>query len=141
MKAKQFLYDNVTDRAVIEGWTKNINFDYVLPLLAIVNDEVVADATLHRRNFGPLRHIGRIRIVVKENYAGKGIGTILTNEITDIAKKTNLRIMSCMLAEEGEKEAIETLEALGFKKVAIIPLYAMDLDGKVDNVAMMIKNL
>jgi GNAT superfamily N-acetyltransferase len=140
-KARQFLYDDVTDRSVVEGWTKNINYNYVLPLLAVVNGEIAADATLHRREFGPLRHVGRIRIVVGDNYLGKGIATILTDELVNIAREGKLRIVSCMLAQNGEKEAIETLEALGFKKIAIIPLYMMDLDGNVDNVSMLIKNL
>ena len=141
-KARQFLYDDVTDRSVIEGWTRNINYENVLPLLAVIDSgEIIADATLHRRKFGPLRHVGRIRIVVRDDYLNRGVATLLTKELIKLGRKSRLRILSCMLAQEGEKEAIETLEALGFKKVAIIPLYAMDLDGNVDNVVMLIKNL
>lgn len=140
-KARAFLYDDVTDRTVVERWTKNINYAFVLPILAIVNNQIVADATLHKRSFGPLRHIGRIRIAVREDYRGKGIGTLLTNELTYIAKDSNLKVLSCMLAEKGEKDAIEAMEVLGFEKATVIPNYAMDIDGNIDNVVLMMKNL
>jgi GNAT superfamily N-acetyltransferase len=140
-KARTFLYDDVIDRTVVERWVKNINYSLVLPILALIDNQIVADATLHKRNFGPLRHIGRIRIVVRDDYRGKGIGTILTNELTYIAKESNLKVLSCMLAEKGEKEAIEAMEALGFERVAVIPKYAMDVDGNIENVMMMMKSL
>ncbi len=140
-KARTFLYDDVTDRTVVERWTKNINYALVLPILAVIDGQIVADATLHKRNYGPLRHIGRIRIAVREDYRGKGIGTLLTNEITSIAKESNLKVLSCMLAEKGEKDAIEAMAVLGFEKATVIPNYAMDIDGNIENVVLMMKSL
>jgi ribosomal protein S18 acetylase RimI-like enzyme len=139
--ARQFLYDDVTDPEVVDGWAMNINYDNVLPIVAVVDGEIVADATLHKRDFGPLRHVGRVRIVVREDFSGRGLDTILTREIILIARGRGLKIISAMLAEQGEKAAIETLGAAGFSEVARIPGYFMDFDGNLENVVLMMKKL
>ncbi|UCG39643.1 MAG: hypothetical protein JSV00_05335, partial [bacterium] len=43
-----YLRDDVADPAVVRGWVENIDYQRVLPILAIDEGKVVADATLHR---------------------------------------------------------------------------------------------
>jgi len=138
--ARRFLWDDVTDKRVIEGWAKNINYNLVLPVLAEVKGKIVADATLHRRPSGPHRHVGRVRVVVHQDFLGKGLGTILTRTFIEIATEAKLKILTCMLAEE-EVEAIQTLRGLGFRMAAIIPNYFMDLKGRIYNTIMMMRKL
>jgi len=137
---RRFLWEDVTDRKVIEGWTQNINYNLVLPVLAEVKGKIVADATLHRRPSGPHRHVGRVRVVVHQDFLGKGLGTILTRTFIEIATEAKLKILTCMLAEE-EVEAIQTLRGLGFKMAAIIPNYFMDPKGRIYNTIMMMRKL
>jgi hypothetical protein len=47
-----FLRDDVSKREVIEAWARELDYDKVLPLLAVVGDNIVGDATLHRRKAG-----------------------------------------------------------------------------------------
>jgi GNAT superfamily N-acetyltransferase len=140
-KARQFLYDDVTDVNIVEQWTKEANYDHVVPIVAIVNDEIVADGTLHKRNNGPSRHIGRIRVVVREDYLGKGLGTIITNELTNIAKARKLSCLYVTLAEKSEADAIEAVEKQGFLRASVLPDFLMDLNGNLENAVVFVKNI
>ena len=42
-----YLRDDVADREVIRGWMENLDYDKVLPIVAIDGDKIIADATLH----------------------------------------------------------------------------------------------
>jgi GNAT superfamily N-acetyltransferase len=139
--SRQFLYDDVTDPKVIDGWIENLNYDFVLPIVAVADGEIIADATLHKRNFGPSRHVGRIRIVVREDFLRKGLGSRLIEEITMFARARKLRYLSSMLAESGEKNAIEAMRKLGFHEVTRIPGYLMDQAGNYDNAVVLMKEL
>jgi ribosomal protein S18 acetylase RimI-like enzyme len=139
--SRRFVYDDVTKKSVIEGWCKNLHYESVLPLVVVVGKKIVADATLHRRNFGPMHHLGRIRIVVKEEFLGKGISTLLVSEMIDIANKSKLVGLTCMLVEKEEGAAIEALEALGFKKSSPLINYVIDPEGKTYNAVIMVKSL
>jgi len=53
-----YLKEDVTSRCVVSQWAHGLDYDWALPLLAVIGGEVVADATLHRR-----RQMGRAHIV------------------------------------------------------------------------------
>jgi hypothetical protein len=38
-ESRQFLYDDVSDPKVIEGWINNLNYDFVLPIIAVAGGE------------------------------------------------------------------------------------------------------
>jgi N-acetylglutamate synthase-like GNAT family acetyltransferase len=140
-KSRQFLYDDVTDPKVIEGWIEGLNYDFVLPIVAVADGEIVADATLHKRPFGPSRHVGRIRSVVRDDFIGKGLCNKLIEEIAMFAKARKLRYLSSVLAEKGEKNSIAVMKKAGFKEINKIPGYLMDLDGNFDTAVVMLKEL
>ncbi|MFH1537673.1 MAG: GNAT family N-acetyltransferase [bacterium] len=138
---RKFLYDDVTDRRVVEGWTRDIDPDKALPVVAEVGGRIVADATLHRRQFGPLRHVGRVRVVVLEEWQGRGIAGALVRMLEEIARETGLLVLSCMLVKGEEDGAIRGLEAFGFERAAELPGYIMDPEGNVFDAVLLIKRL
>ena len=46
---RQFLKDDVTRPEIIQAWTRDLNYDRVLPILAEWEGRIVGDATLHRQ--------------------------------------------------------------------------------------------
>jgi len=140
-ESRQFLYDDVTDPKVIDSWIDGLNYNFILPLVAVADGKIVADATLHKRPFGPSRHVGRIRSVVHDDYMGKGLCNKLIDEITMFAKARKLKYLSSVLAENGERDSIETMLKVGFSEVTRIPGYLMSLDGKFDNAVILLKEL
>ncbi|MEW5947142.1 MAG: GNAT family N-acetyltransferase [bacterium] len=138
---RRFLYDDVTDRRVVDSWVRNIDPDAALPVVVEVGGKIVADATLHRRRLGPLRHVGRVRVVVEDEWQGKSIGKILIEMLEEIARETGLTILSAMLVKDEEKTALNVLEGAGFKTAAEIPGYAMDPEGNVFDTVIMLKKV
>jgi GNAT superfamily N-acetyltransferase len=86
----QYVRNNVTDPKVLDKWFDQLNYDHVFPLLAFKNDEVVANASLHRVSYGWRKHLGTIRIVVDPVFHGKGLGTLMINELVDLAMEFGL---------------------------------------------------
>ena len=140
-KAREFLYDDVTDRKVVESWTGNIDYNNVVPIVAEAGGEIVADGTLHKRNNGPSRHIGRIRVVVREDFLGKGLGILITNELSVIAKARKLAYIYVTLASRSEAAAIKAVENQGFERSAVLPNFLMDQNGNFENAVVFMKSI
>jgi len=87
-----FIRHNVKDRRVIQEWVQRLNYKRVLPLLALVGDDIVADVTLHRVPHGWKRHIGRVSVLVHPQYRGRGLAKTLVTQILEGATRTRLSL-------------------------------------------------
>jgi len=127
----------VTSPEVINGWVRHMDFNLVLPLLAFVDGEIAADATLHWSRSRARRHKGEMRIVVDPKYRYQGLGTHMARHVIDAAYHSGLDSVDFQLVEGKEDDAIRLAEWLGFEKVAIIPRFAKDMEGKEQNLVVM----
>jgi GNAT superfamily N-acetyltransferase len=134
---RYYLKEDVTSPAVIRKWIEFLDYDRVLPLLAVADGAIVADATLHRRRASGRRHAGEIRIVVDPAYRGKGLGTALMRELISIAAEAGLETIVMELAEEAEKDAVYVAEHLGFIQVAILRNAIKDPHNKTQNMVLL----
>jgi GNAT superfamily N-acetyltransferase len=137
---RRFAWDNIEDRALVESWGRNIDYSRTLPLLAVNGHRAVADATLHCRDRGPLRLVGRIKWLIDPDYRGQGLGTILVNNFISVARDYGLRHLSCMPIAELEEDAVQTLTNLGFDRYAI-PGYGVDPDGQAYDMVKLVLRL
>lgn len=131
-----YLRDNVTDPDVVRSWTENINYDRVLPILAIAEDRIVGNATLHRHPFSWMRHVGTIRITVSPDFRKKGLARILAAEIFRNALASGLqKLVAEMLTDQDDARRVFT--RLGFREEAILKDHVLDVnDGKHDLLIM-----
>lgn len=127
-ETRRFAWDHVADRKVIERWGRELDYERVFPLLALDGGKVVADATLHRRDRGPLRLVGRIKWMIDPEFRGVGLGSLMVNHFIDSARAIGLKHLNCMLISDLEAEAIRVLSELGFRQHSI-PGYGADPDG------------
>jgi L-amino acid N-acyltransferase YncA len=123
-----FLKEDVTSAEVIGNWVQNIDYERVVPMVALIGEEIVADATLHRHRAGARRHIGEIRVVVEPDYRNLGIGSLLVKELVDIAYDNALDSVIFELVEGKEDAAIKVAESLGFKRVATLQNFVKDME-------------
>jgi len=128
LEYRRFAWDNVDSRALIETWGRELDYDKVFPLIAVDGSRIIADATLHRRDGGPLRLVGRVKWMLDPAYRGAGLGTLLVQQLIRIARERGLRHVSCMLISDLEADAVKTLEGLGFTSY-LQPGYGTDPDG------------
>jgi GNAT superfamily N-acetyltransferase len=137
---RRFAWDNVDNRSLVESWGRNIDYSKVFPLLAVDGHHVVADATLHIRDGGPLRLVGRVKWMVDPAFRGAGLGTSLVNQLIGIARERGLRHISCMLISDLEADAVHTLQNLGFQSI-VQPGYGTDPDGNQHDMTKLILKL
>ena len=139
-EARRFAWDRVEDRDLVEDWGKNLDYEKVFPLLALDGGKIVADATLHRREHGPLRLTGRVRWLLDPAYRGVGLGSLLVNLFIDTARRNGLRHLNCMLISDLEADAVGTLGDLGFTSHRIAG-YGVDPDGGAHDMTLMVLKL
>ena len=128
LELRRFAWDKIEQRSLVESWARSIDYDKVLPLLAFDGARVVADASLHRRDHGPLRLVGRIKWLLDPGFRGVGLGAMLVNLLMDTARDRGLRRLTCMLISDLEQDAVDVLTRLGFEEYRI-PGYGADPDG------------
>ncbi len=82
-----FFKEDVTRRDVIDAWARALDYEKILPLLAEVDGRIVADATLHRRAFGWMSHVGRLRVATAEDFRHRGLGSKLVEALIQVARE------------------------------------------------------
>ena len=68
------LKEDVTDPSVIENWIYDLNYDTILPLVALHNGHIVGDATLHFNPIGWTRHQAEVRLTTSTQYRVRAWG-------------------------------------------------------------------
>ena len=134
---RYFLKENVTAPEVIQSWVTRMDFERVIPIVAVVDDQIVGDATLHRSRAPARRHVGEIRVVVEPEYREKGLGRRLIREILDIAVELGLYKASFELVAQREKAAIVAAESVGFQEVARINGWVRDIWGNYQDLVVL----
>jgi RimJ/RimL family protein N-acetyltransferase len=131
-----FLKDDVTDPAVVRQWAESLDYERVIPLLAVFGDRIVGDATLHRRAGGWSPHVAEIRVVVDSEWRGKGLGALLAREIFHLALSLKLeKVIALMM--DSQRGAIEVFRALGFTQEAVLRNHARDQSGAKHDLVIM----
>ena len=121
-----YLKEDVTSPKVIERWAETLDYSRVLPLLAIMDDKIVGDGTLHHRRAGARQHIGEVRIVVDPAYRNRGVGRGLLYHIIDIAGGMGLQKLMFEVVAGTEEAAKHTAQLLGFVPIAALPGHVRD---------------
>jgi RimJ/RimL family protein N-acetyltransferase len=132
-----FLRNDVRDPAVIDHWVNHIDYNRVYPLVAEADGRIVGDITLHMRKVGWKRHLGNVRVVVAKDYQGRGLGTLLINEIVELAGEFGLE----KLVAEIHLQALSAFAAFkkaGFSVKAVFEDLVKDPSGKSSDLVVMV---
>ena len=125
---RQFLREDVTQQEVVDRFVTNLDYDTVLPLLAIHEGNVVGDATLHRTHRGWSSHVGAIRIVVARAFQRNGLGTTLAKYLVRHAISVGLDKMVGEVID-NQVGARRAFERLGFHPEAVLKGHVKDIHG------------
>jgi RimJ/RimL family protein N-acetyltransferase len=135
---RMFLRDNVRDKSVIEGWCRNMDLEHVIPVLALVGDKIVAEASLHRERHGWKSHIGKLRLVVHKDFRRQGLAVEMVKEVIEIALHTgSLEQLNAECMVDTQQGAIRMLELLGFIQRAILPGQVKDIEGRTHDLTLL----
>jgi len=131
-----YLRNDVSNYRVVREWFINLNYSKVLPLLAVHGDQIVANATLHRKPFGWMRHVGEIRIVVSPNFRKRGLARTMFTELIQTAAEAGLDKLTAEMAA-SQNDAIEVFRKMGFKDEITLKGYIKDARGIVHDLLIM----
>lgn len=134
-----FMRNDVRSSQVVSGWVESIDYKKILPLVAVVNDRLVGDATLHFRA-GPGRHVADLRIFLSKDYRRCGLGSAMLRALIDIARKCGLQQLVAEIVADQVK-VINAFKQLGFEQRATYSDYFMMPDGETHDVAVLILSL
>lgn len=136
---RRYMRHNVNDPSVVSGWVDNLDYDSIFPLVAVVGDRIVGDATLHF-NSGTARHRGEVRIFLAKDFRGRGLGNKLIQAVTEIAKRRSLYMLELQIVRDLTSD-IKALERLGFETKCIYDDYFMLPDGELKDIVHMINRI
>jgi ribosomal protein S18 acetylase RimI-like enzyme len=121
-----FIKHRVTEREVISDWCRSIDLGRNLPLLALTENRIIGDATLHQQLGGWKRHIGRVSVLVHPQYRGRGLAKTLVSDILEIARRNGLEKVEAEFIG-GQETAIKMFSLLGFNTLVRLPDYVKDM--------------
>jgi L-amino acid N-acyltransferase YncA len=135
----RYLRDDVSSKLVVEKWAKNLDYAKTLPILALKEGKVIADATINRRRSGWKWHIGTVRIFVHKDYREVGLGHLMIEELSEIAYRLGLEKLLVEIPDHSTG-AINAFARAGYYRAALIPNMVKDRDGMPVDVVVMIKD-
>ncbi len=132
----RYMRHNVNDPKVIEAWIDELDYNNVLPLVAVVGDRIVGSGTLHF-NGGPARHRAELRIFLAKDFRRRGVGSRLLQGLIELAKRRNLYSLEVDIVSD-QTHIIRAFQNAGFEVKTIYEDYFMLPDGDLRDVAHLI---
>jgi len=136
----RYLRDDVKSRLLIESWAKNLDYSKTLPILAIKDDIIIADATINRRRSGWKWHLGTVRIFVHKDYRNLGLGQLMVDELARIAYRLGIEKLILEIPDTNTA-VINAFTKAGFHRAAVIPNMAKDRQNMPVDLAVMMKDV
>ena len=156
-----FLKDDVTSGDLIRGWVRDAERPDPEPsptalatgspsgrtagrafaLIALEATHILAEAALVRRRGAARGHLADVRVVVAEDYRHRGLGTELLSELLDVARDSGLSGVLFEAVADAQAQALAAAEALGFIRLGLIHGGAIDPDGRLHDVVMLVMPL
>src|SRR3989304_1480727 len=124
-----FLRTDVTDPKVIDEWVENLKKGRTITVMAGSGGWVVGYASLHHNEVLWTRHVGEIRVMLKPELRGFGLGKALANEVFAIAKDMGLQKVMVQMTTD-QRGARGMVESLGFRPEALLAGFVMGRGGR-----------
>ena len=124
-----FLRTDITDRTVVKQWIDNIKQGHTVTLLAEIDGEIAAYASVHMDQARWTRRVGEIRINASSRYRGLGLGRRLAAEIFDLARSLGLKKITAQMTTD-QIAARAAFERLGFQVEAVLTDWVEDRSGR-----------
>ncbi len=135
----EYFRSDAGDPVVVESWVDKLDFKRVFPLVAVVDDKIVGDATLHfAENYR--RHRAWMRIFLDRKYRQQGIGTLMLRSLIEIGRRVGRHQLYAEVLTL-QPQIIKAFEGLGFRTEVTLGDYFITDDGETLDVAIMVLRL
>jgi len=100
-------------------------------------NRIIADATLHRGKHAA-KHIGEIRIFAGRGFRNLGLGSLMLEELLNLALQENLMWVKAEILAD-HKKVIKAFRAKGFEHKCLLDDYFVRKDGVTHDVVLMMR--
>ena len=140
LEDRKYLRIDVTDKKIVGQRIELIKTGNVFRLVALFDDEIVADGALELSAEEWRKHQGELRVIVARPFQHKGLGMIMVRELYFLAveKKVELVVVKMMRPQVA---AQRIFRKLGFREELLIPDYVQDQSGKIRDLIVMTCNI
>ncbi len=135
-----FLRHDVCDVELVRKWTENLDFEHVIPLVALDRDSIIGDGTLHIETLGWMQHVGQIRLVTARTHRHTGLGALIARELVALAEERQLEKLQAHVIEDNAG-AVKMFEAVGFERMAVLKDLVKDLNGDKRDLLIMVNDV
>ncbi len=140
LEDRKYLRIDVTNKEVVKQRIELIKAGNVFRLVALFEDEIIADGALELSGEEWRKHQGELRVIVARPFQHKGLGMILVREMYFLAIEKNVeQVVVKMMKPQIAAQHI--FRKLGFQEELLIPDYVRDLDGEKQNLIIMTCNI
>ncbi len=136
---RRFMRDNVNDPEIITKWAASPDYDRAFPLVAVIGDRIVGNATLHFGQ-GPARHRAEMRIFLAKDFRRRGLGSKLIQAVIEIARRRSLYILEVQTVSDLVHD-IKAMQKAGFEIKATYEDYFMLPDGELRDIVQLAMRL
>ena len=100
-----FLRTDVTQEATVDAWMGYLASGRTISLVAEIEGSIAGYASIHLNEANWTRHVGEMRVIIRRDQRGLGLGKRLTNEAFGIAKDLKLRKVTAQMATDQRAAA------------------------------------
>ena len=122
-----FMNDQITDMEKELQWFDRGTKEGMLYLTARVDGKLIGGASIHPQT-DKHTHIASYGIFIDKNYRNLELGTLMTKELVEIAKKQGLEILQLSVYANNER-AFHVYKKCGFKEAGRLTNGVKFLDG------------
>jgi L-amino acid N-acyltransferase YncA len=133
---RAYLRRDVAQRGAVEGRIREIRTRDVMRLVAVADDQVVADGSLERSSEDWKKHVGEVRLIVAQPYKRKGLGRLMARELFLLAAQAKMEEILVRMMRP-QKAAQSIFHRLGFRQEMVLPDYVVDRHGKKQDMIIM----
>ncbi len=135
----EYFRSDAGDAAVVETWVDHLDLKRVFPLVAVVDDKIVGDATLH---FGEHyhRHLAWVRVFLDHDYRRQGIGTLMGRSLIEIARRVKLQQLYAEILT-SQQSVLKGFESLGYQHEVTLHDYFITSEEETLDMAILVLRL
>jgi RimJ/RimL family protein N-acetyltransferase len=139
LEDRQFIRDDINDPKVVNGWIDDLDYDRIMPLVAVVGNRIVGNATLHFKS-GPSRHRCEVRIFLAKDFRQRGVGSRMIQGLIELAKRRGIFMLEAEIVSD-QSHIIKAFQNMGFETKTILEDHFMLADGDLRDVTYLILRL
>ncbi|OGO08537.1 MAG: hypothetical protein A2Z66_11850 [Chloroflexi bacterium RBG_13_66_10] len=135
----RYMRHDVRNPKIIESWIDDLDYDRVLPLVAMVGERMVGNTTLHF-GAGPTRHLAEVHIFLAKDFRRRGLGVQMIQTHIELARRRGLHFIHGQIVTD-QANVIKAFQQMGFQIKCTLDNFFMMPDGDVRDTVLVVFKL